>query len=97
LRRFGIAPLLQFTVFSSTFGLRKPHADIFRHACNLAGQNPVDCVYVGDRYVEDITGPQGIGMSAILKIKQGREYPEEMPGAERRIEHLSELFDHIQI
>lgn len=97
LRRFGIAPYLQFSIFSSTFGLRKPHADIFRHACELAGQSPSDCLYVGDRYVEDIRGPRGIGMSAILKIKPGREYPAEMPEAERRIDHLSELFEHIQI
>ena len=97
LDRFGIAGFLKFLVFSSSFGLRKPHADIFYHACNQAGFAPSECLYVGDRYVEDIVGPTEIGMSAILKIKAGREYPEEMPRAERRIERFSELLDHLAL
>jgi HAD superfamily hydrolase (TIGR01549 family) len=97
LDRFGIAGFLKFAVFSSSFGLRKPHADIFYHACNQAGFAPSECLYVGDRYVEDIVGPTEIGMSAILKLKAGREYPEEMPAAERRIERFSELLDHLTL
>ena len=96
LKRFGIAPLLDFTVFSSTIGWRKPHEDIFYKAVNLAGQAPSDCLYVGDRYLEDIQGPKALGMSAILRVKPGREYPEEMPLADRRIDQLSELFEHIE-
>jgi HAD superfamily hydrolase (TIGR01549 family) len=96
LRRFGIEPFLKFGIFSSTFGVRKPHPDIFRHACDLAGYAPEHCLYVGDRYVEDVVGPTGIGMSAILKLKAGREYPSEMPLATRRIATLSELADHLE-
>lgn len=96
LRRFGIAPHLDFTVFSSTVGVRKPHEDIFIKATNLAGQAPSDCVYIGDRYYEDVHGPKQLGMAAILKVKPGREYPDEMPLADRRINKLSELFDHIE-
>ena len=97
LDRFGIDPFLSFRVFSSTFGLRKPHADIFYHACNQAGFAPSECLYVGDRYLEDIVGPTSIGMHAILKMKPGREYPEEMPEADRRIDRLSELLDHLNL
>ena len=63
----------------------------------LAGFAPSECLYVGDRYLEDIQGPESVGMSAILKIKPGREYPAEMPETVRRIDTLSELFDHIEI
>ena len=97
LQRFGIEPYLDFAVFSSSFKLRKPHPDIFRHACTLAGHAPHDCVYVGDRYVEDITGPNGIGMPAILRAKAGREYPSEMPPTTRRVETLSQLVEHLDI
>ena len=97
LERFGLEPYLDFALFSSTFGLRKPHPDIFLKAANLAGYAPSECVYIGDRYVEDIQGPAGVGMPAILKIKPDREYPEEMPEATRRIHHLSELFEHIEM
>jgi putative hydrolase of the HAD superfamily len=97
LKQFGIAPFLNFTVYSSSFGLRKPHPDIFRKAANLAGHAPQECLYVGDRYVEDIVGPRGVGMHAILKVKPDREYPEEMPEVDRRIDNLSELAEHIRL
>ncbi len=97
LRRFGIAPYLNFAIFSSSFGLRKPHPDIFYHAVNLAGYAPCECVYVGDRYVEDVSGPRRIGMKAILKRKSGRVYPDEMPDLDREITTLSELTEHIEV
>jgi len=96
LRRFGIAPYLKFTLFSSSFGLRKPHPDIFYAACNLAGFAPSECLYVGDRYPEDVLGPTQIGMSAILKIKPGREYPADMPPSLLKIDNLAELLDHVE-
>lgn len=95
LKRFGIEKFFDFTIFSSTFGLRKPHPDIFVKAANLAGVAPCECVYIGDRYKEDIVGPSQIGMPAILRAKQGREYTAEMPALERRIDSLAEIFDHL--
>jgi len=97
LKRFGIEPYLDFTVFSSTFKLRKPHPDIFYHAVNLAGCAPREALYVGDRYVEDVQGPQDIGMAAILKVKPGREYPADMPETVRKIDNLAELVDHLEL
>jgi HAD superfamily hydrolase (TIGR01549 family) len=97
LARFGIEPFLDFAIFSSTFGLRKPHPDIFLKAARLAGAEPGECVYVGDRYVEDVLGPTRIGMPAVLRLKAGRAYPPEMPEATRRISTLSELAEHIEI
>ncbi|MDF1544930.1 MAG: HAD family hydrolase [bacterium] len=95
LNRFGISEFFDFTIFSSTFGKRKPHPDIFKEALKQAGCEASEAVYVGDRYIEDVTGPIALGMSAILKPKKGREYPAEMPLAERRIDTLAELADHI--
>ncbi len=97
LNRFKIAPFLDYKIFSSTFGLRKPHPDIFSRAVELAGFEANECVYIGDRYVEDITGPAKIGMPAILKKIKGREYPEEMPQATRQISSLMELKNHLDI
>ena len=97
LQRFGIEPYLDFAIFSSSFKLRKPHPDIFRHACALAGFEPQECVYIGDRYIEDVTGPNGIGMPAILRTKAGRDYPPDMPPTTRRVATLSELSDHLDI
>ncbi len=94
LKRFGLEPLLSFKLFSSSFGLRKPHPDIFLKAANLAGFAPSECVYVGDRYVEDIEGPNGIGMEAVLRWQEGRDYPDPMASDTRIVSSLSELVEH---
>ncbi len=96
-KRFGLKPFFDFTIFSSTFGFRKPHPDIFLKAAELAGHHPADCVYIGDRYLEDVQGSTGAGMQAILKVISDREYPAEMPEAIRRISTLSDLADHLDI
>jgi len=97
LRRFGIAPYLHFTVFSSTFQLRKPHPDIFYHAANCAGVAPSECLFVGDRYIEDISGPAAVGMQTILKVRPDREYPADMPPSLRKIETLANLLEHVEV
>ncbi len=97
LRRFGLSEFFNFKIFSSTFRLRKPHPDIFYKAVNLAGYAPAESVYIGDRYLEDVQGPNGIGMHSILKVKAGREYPDKMPDAKRRVDTLEELFEHIEV
>lgn len=94
MQRFEIAEYFDFTIFSSTFGMRKPHPDIFYQAANQAGFAPGECVYIGDRYVEDVTGPQKIGMSAILRRHEGRDYPEPLSYNLRVVESLSELSEH---
>ncbi len=94
LKRFGLEHLLTFKIFSSTFGLRKPHPDIFYKAANLAGFSPSECVYIGDRYIEDITGPNGVGMPAILRFQEGRDYPDDPFGEIRQVMSLSDLERH---
>jgi putative hydrolase of the HAD superfamily len=97
LTRFGLTDFFEFKIFSSTFGIRKPHPDIFIEAARLAAENPGDCLYIGDRYLEDIQGPQSAGMSAILKILTDRQYPSDIPDNLRTITCLGELADHLDI
>lgn len=96
-KRFGLEPFFDFTLFSSTFGLRKPHHAIFDEAARLASHYPEDCVYIGDRYLEDVQGSTGAGMHSILKVISGRDYPTDMPEAVRRISVLSDLSHHLDI
>ncbi len=95
--KFGLKPFFDFTIFSSTFGLRKPHHAIFDEAAKLAGHKPADCVYIGDRYLEDVQGSSGAGMHSVLKVIGDREYPADMPEAIRKISTLSELSQHLDI
>jgi len=78
LRRFGILPHIDGMVFSCELGVRKPHPDIYICALEIAGCSPDEAIFVGDRFEEDIKGPEDIGLTGILRKKPGREYPEEM-------------------
>ena len=97
LKKYELYEYIDFTIFSSSYGLRKPHSDIFLQAANQAGFAPSECLYIGDRYIEDITGPNSVGMPAVLKVVEYREYPDDMPGNIRKITNISELFEHIEI
>ncbi|UCG60303.1 MAG: HAD-IA family hydrolase [Candidatus Zixiibacteriota bacterium] len=97
LKKFKLHKFFDFAIFSSTFGVRKPHPDIFCAAANMAGSAPAECVYVGDRYVEDYRGPTEVGMPAVLKIVRYREYPQDLLGEIPTINSLSELTNYIDI
>ena len=96
-KRFGLKPFFDFTIFSSTFGLRKPHPSIFNEAAKLAGFPAGDCVYIGDRYLEDAQGSSGAGMQSILKVIPERDYPPDIPQSLRKITDLSDLSVHLDI
>lgn len=93
LDNFGLSPYLDFRIYSSEFGYRKPHPEIYREGLRRIGLPAEETLFVGDRYFEDIEGPQNMGMSAILKYREGREYPDPMPEGFPVIHSLTELPD----
>jgi FMN hydrolase / 5-amino-6-(5-phospho-D-ribitylamino)uracil phosphatase len=67
LRRDGVLDLFHATVWSSDLEYTKPHPSAFRAAMAAVGvDDPADCVYVGDRPYDDISGAKGAGMRAVL-------------------------------
>jgi HAD superfamily hydrolase (TIGR01549 family) len=88
--RFGILPFFDFTIFSSEIGFRKPKIDIYLKALELAGSKPDETIFVGDRLVEDVGGPQSVGIKGILKITDGRDYSAPVTPY-KTIHELSEL------
>lgn len=90
MERFGILKYFDFTIFSSEFKSRKPKKDIYLKALELAGAKPDTAVFVGDRLLEDIEGPQAVGIKAILKFIEGRDYSAPITPY-RTIYKLSEL------
>jgi HAD superfamily hydrolase (TIGR01549 family) len=74
MERFAILGFFDFTIFSSEIGIRKPKKEIYLKALELAGAGPEETIFVGDRLVEDVGGPQSIGMPGILKFVEGRDY-----------------------
>lgn len=74
MEKFGILKYFDFTIFSSEFKMRKPKRDIFLKALELAGCEASETVFIGDRLVEDIGGPQALGIKGILKHTADRDY-----------------------
>ncbi|MCT2588166.1 HAD family hydrolase [Actinophytocola gossypii] len=67
LRRDGVLDLFHATVWSSDLEYTKPHPSAFLTAMAAVGvDDPADCVYVGDRPYDDISGAKGVGMRAVL-------------------------------
>jgi putative hydrolase of the HAD superfamily len=52
-------------VISGEVGMRKPEERIFRHAADLLGLDPAECVFIDDIEV-NVTAAEAIGMTAIL-------------------------------
>jgi len=97
LERFMLEPLFDFTIFSSSFGYRKPHENIYGEAINLIDLPSERLLFVGDRYLEDYLGPRKSGMNAAIKYREGREYPDPMPEDVTVVKSLSELLPMIGI
>jgi putative hydrolase of the HAD superfamily len=62
LEQMGIAQRIDFAVFSSEVGKRKPHAEIFERALTALDVEPRDALFVGDRLYEDVRGAAEVGM-----------------------------------
>ncbi len=56
---------IELVVISAECGFEKPDPRIFAHAVSLAGVEPREAVFVGDRLDVDIAGAQAAGMRAV--------------------------------
>jgi putative hydrolase of the HAD superfamily len=67
LRRDGALDCFHACVWSSELDWTKPNPAAFRAAIAAVGaDDPSECVYVGDRLYDDISGAKAIGMRAVL-------------------------------
>lgn len=87
LRRLGLAALLDGVVTSAGALARKPSAEIFRQALELAGTSAARATHVGDSLEEDVAGARAAGIAAVLVRRGGEPGP---PGV-RTIASLAEL------
>jgi putative hydrolase of the HAD superfamily len=81
----------ELVIISGEVGYEKPDARIFAGACSLAGVEPREALFVGDRLDVDMTGAKAAGMRAVWFNHWGG-FPD---GATRRpdaeIERFAEL------
>jgi putative hydrolase of the HAD superfamily len=68
LEQMGLEERLDFAVFSSEVGKRKPHPEIFERALQALEVEAERALFVGDRLYEDIRGASEVGMSTIQAL-----------------------------
>ena len=69
----------------------KPDARMFRAACQRLGVAPSECVYVGDRQLEDVMGAHNVGMAAVWINRSGAAMDPTLPTPDAEIRNLLEL------
>jgi HAD superfamily hydrolase (TIGR01509 family) len=89
LEHLGLAQRLDFSVFSSEVGMRKPHPAIFERALEALGVAPENALFVGDRLFEDIRGSAELGMTTVQALwYRADEHPD---GAEPDYQAFTQL------
>jgi len=68
LEQMGIAERIDFAVFSSEVGKRKPHPEIFERALSALGAAAEESLFVGDRLFEDVRGADALGMTTVQAL-----------------------------
>jgi putative hydrolase of the HAD superfamily len=68
LDELGVGERLDFAVFSSEVGMRKPHPAIFRRALEALEVSPEEALFVGDRLYEDVRGAGEVGMTTVQAV-----------------------------
>jgi putative hydrolase of the HAD superfamily len=98
LKRFGLYPYFDSISFSSEVGYKKPHPFIFRQSLDRLRIEPEESIFIGDKLIEDIGGAKNIGMEAILKFKEGRDYsaPIIPDGTIKNLSELREMVNRIK-
>ena len=77
LEQMGLADRLDFAVFSSEVGFRKPDPRIFERALEALGVAPENALFVGDRLYEDVRGAGELGMTTVQALWfRADEHPE---------------------
>jgi putative hydrolase of the HAD superfamily len=87
LTRAGLLSYFSVMVFSEDTGFGKPHPSIFQEACRRAGQDPGNCVHIGDDLTNDVYASHELGIHPIWLDRHNQNA--DVPG--RRISSLREL------
>jgi putative hydrolase of the HAD superfamily len=73
----GVAERVDFAVFSSELGVRKPHPAIFRRALEALDVDAGSALFIGDRLYEDVLGASQVGMKTVQALWfRADEHPE---------------------
>lgn len=63
----GLDNLLDVVMYTSELPHSKPHPEVFRIVSKLLEVDPAECIMIGDRLIDDVSGALGAGMRGIWK------------------------------
>ncbi len=90
LEQYGFRQYMDAVVISGDVNRRKPHPEIYKIALRALGVEASETVFVGDSLDRDISGPQNVGMKAIL-LKRAPIPEDNTVEPDAVVESLSEL------
>ncbi len=65
IQQVGLLQYFDQTLLSCELGWRKPSPRIYQAICERLAVAPTECLFIGDRLIEDVQGPQQAGMRAV--------------------------------
>ena len=74
LNTINIYDLLDYSLVSSEYGIKKPNKEIFEYTAKQLGLKTNECVYVGDNYNIDVLGSKNSGMLPIYVSRNNEEH-----------------------
>lgn len=78
LKQNELTGYFDYIVISAEIGHEKPSREIFEHALELSGDNPENCLYIGDNYYDDVVGSSKVSMKSLLINRFGHFGIEEI-------------------
>lgn len=91
IRRVGLLDYFDQTILSCEIGWRKPATLIYRQMLERLDVPGAATVFVGDRLIEDIQGPQRLGMRAVQTVQFRQEEPDTAVTPDAVIGRLDQL------
>lgn len=88
----GLADLLDELVYTSDLSCSKPHPSVFREIASRLAVAPDECVMIGDRQVDDVSGAKAVGMRAIWR-RNDSGFPTSDVAPDAVVDALAELPD----
>jgi putative hydrolase of the HAD superfamily len=74
----GLLPRIEHIIASGEFGVAKPDAAIFAHACEVFGVASGSAAYIGDRLTTDALGASAAGLLGVWLDRAGSATDEQL-------------------
>jgi HAD superfamily hydrolase (TIGR01509 family) len=86
----GLGDLMDELVYTSDLPHSKPHASVFREIASRLGVAVEECVMIGDRQIDDVSGAKAVGMRGVWR-RNDSGFPTSDVTPDAIVDRVSEL------